>query len=164
MAITLEDGTGIALADSFATVAELTTFATARGLTIGATDAANEILLRKAADYLDGMESRFKGFRATTTQRLVYPRMGVWLYREELGATEIPDALKNAQCQLAVEVFTKDIRPDGATSEVIREKVGPLETEYTSRGSTNSQPSYNKFLDFLHPLILSSKGIPVFRA
>ncbi|MDC1268151.1 hypothetical protein N8Z76_00300 [Gammaproteobacteria bacterium] len=164
MALTIEDGTGIAAADSWATTAELDTFIAARGLTAGVDDAANEILLRKAADYLDGMEDKFKGYRTTTTQRLPFPRLDVWLHREYLDQAAIPEMLKNAQCQLAVELFTKDIRPDGVTAEVIREKVGPIETEYTSQGSTNGQPTYNKAMDFIAVLFKSTGFVPVFKA
>jgi hypothetical protein len=164
MALTIEDGTGVAGADSFATTAELDTFIAARNLTAGADDAANEILLRKAADYLLGMEHRFKGDRSTTAQRLPFPRHSVFLYTDYLGTTEIPVALKNGQIQLAVEAFTKTLRPDGVTQEVVKEKVGPLETAYNPTGSLNGQPTYNVVMDFLAPLLKSTGGIPVYRA
>ena len=163
MALTLEDGTGIAAADSFATVAEANTFATARGLTLPATDAAVEILLRKAADFLLGIEDRFKGTRSTSTQRLPFPRYDVILPGGySLNSNAIPDCLKDGQIQLAIDSQTTALNPVGTGREVIEEKVGALGKKYNPTGGSSISPVFNTALDLLAPILKRSQG-SVFR-
>ena len=98
MSLTIEDGSGVADANSFVTVAEATAYAAARGLSLPATDAEKEQLLVKAADYLLSVEDRFKGERVAADQALSWPRSNVYLYGslEPLPNNQIPKALKNA--------------------------------------------------------------------
>jgi len=159
MALVIENGTGVAEAVSFVTVAEARAFASARGVTLSATDSAVEILLVKASDYLLGLEAFFQGTRSTSTQRLPFPRYDVCLPGGyELGPYVIPEALKEAQIQLAIEGVSRDLRPTGDGREVIREKVGPLETEYARTGSGTIQPAFNKVFDLLLPLMKNQGG------
>ncbi len=165
MSLTIENGTGVAGATSFATVAEARAFASARGVTLSAVDADVEVLLVKAGDYLLGMENRFQGCRSTSTQRLPFPRYDVYLPGGyALLSNVIPDVLKEAQIQLAVEATATDLRPTGEGREVIREKVGPLETEYSASGASSIDPVFNKVSDLLLPLLKSANRLTVFRA
>lgn len=165
MALVIEDGTGVAAAVSFVTVAEARTFAAARGVTLSATDSVVEVLLVKAGDYLLGLENRFKGSRTTSAQRLPFPRYDVVLPGEYyLANNVIPAALKEAQIQLAMEAVNNDLRPTVTGFAVIREKVGPLETEY-STASGSSTPILNKVSDLLAPLLRTAPGrLTIFRA
>jgi hypothetical protein len=165
MSLTIEDGTGVANADSFATVAEAQAFATARGLTLPADDADVEPLLVKAADYLLGLEDQFRGTRTKEAQRLPFPRYDVWkpggwVYDSD----EIPDLLKQAQIRLAVDAYTVDLQPTGTGQEVLREKVGPIETQYAQRGTATITPEFNAAMSLLAPLLKPAGLIPVFRA
>lgn len=165
MSLTIEDGTGVSGATSFATAAEARTFASARGVTLSAVDADVEVLLIKAGDYLLGMENRFQGFRSTNHQRLPFPRYDVYLPGGySLNPYVIPDILKEAQIQLAMEAVNTDLRPTGEGREVIREKVGPLETEYSASGASSINPVFNKVSDLLLPLLKSANRLTVFRA
>jgi hypothetical protein len=128
MAITVEDGTGLGLANSYATAEEFVAYATDRGLTtISEADTdQQEIALIKAADYL---QQKFRllwnGARSTTTQRLDWPRRGVAVpdffdpfFRESgnvplsfqdtlfIAENDIPEFLKEAQYLVAVETFS----------------------------------------------------------
>lgn len=164
MALTIEDGTGVEGADSFATVAEAQAFATARGLTLPETDAEIEPLLVKAADFLLGMEDRFQGTRSKQDQRLPFPRYAVVLPGGwELGSSAIPAAIKEAQIRLAIDANSTDLRPNGTGQEVVREKVGPLETEYNPTGAGTVSPSFHAAMDLLSPL-LRAGGVTVSRA
>ena len=112
MALTIETGAIVANADSYATVAELTTYAAARGQTIAATDAANEILLRKAMDYINAQEHRFQGERVDEEDQLhAFPRYNVCRGAFLLPHTEIPREVKYAQMALAIEAYTLDLLP-----------------------------------------------------
>lgn len=164
MAITIEDGTGVADAVSYVTAAEARTYASARGVTLSAVDAEVEALLVKAGDYLLSVESRFKGTRTTSVQRLPFPRSGVYLHGDYyLGENTIPVALKEAQIQLAIDAQTVDLQPTQDGLSVTREKIGPIETEYsTASGSTS--PSFRKALDLLSPLFKDGGRMTLQRA
>jgi hypothetical protein len=170
MAITVEDGTGLGLANSYATAEEFVAYATDRGLTtISEADTdQQEIALIKAADYL---QQKFRllwnGARSTTTQRLDWPRRGVAVpdffdpfFRESgnvplsfqdtlfIAENDIPEFLKEAQYLVAVETFsgsssTGVIQPPlGRTTK--REKLGVLEVEYfdQAQGSSRQTTKY----------------------
>lgn len=163
MALTIEDGTGLAAADSFATVAEARTFATNRGLTLPEDDADVEVLLRKAADFLIGIEDRFQGQRSTSTQRLPFPRYDVLTPGGyALNSNAIPDCLKDGQIQLAVDGNTTALRPNGTGREVVREKVGALEKQYNPTGGNSVDPVFNAAMDLLKP-IFKQASARVFR-
>lgn len=186
MSLTLEDGTGVADATSFASVAEARTFATARGLSLPVADEDVEKLLTKAGDYLLSIEHKLKGYRTTITQRLPFPRTDVvifgdagegWIpiHGEEniryagagylLASDAIPTMLKEAQIRLAIDANSTDLRPNGTGREVIRKKIGPIETQYAERGSTTISPEFNAALDLLAPLFKPALGgLKVFRA
>jgi hypothetical protein len=80
MTLIVEDGTLVANADSFVTVAEFKTFAASRGVTASAEadDDQVEVALRKAAQY---MQQKFRlmwrGSMVEATQSLSWPRRGV---------------------------------------------------------------------------------------
>lgn len=156
MALTLEDGTGVADAVSFASVTELDTFAAARGLTLPDTQGEKEQLLVKACDYLFSLEDRMKGTRTTTTQRLPFPRTDVVVYGALLASDAIPSRLKEAQMVLAVVAVETELRPDSTGQETKRSKVGSIEEEFFESGDANSQPEFNKALDLMKPLLKSS--------
>lgn len=164
MSLTIEDGSGVADANSFVTVAEATAYAEARGLSLPATDAEKEQLLIKAADYLLSVEDRFKGERVAADQALSWPRKDVYLYGslEPLPDNQIPKALKNAQCQLAVDLVNNDLQPTDQGKEVQTETVGPLSTTYFRSGTSVAQPA--KALALLEPLFRSALGLRTFRA
>jgi len=163
MALTLEDGTGIAAADSFVSVAEANAFATARGRTLPGTVGAVEILLRKAADFLLGMEDRFKGSRSYSAQRLPFPRYGVTTSGGyPLNSNAVPDCLKQGQIQLAIDSQTTALRSVGTGREVIEENVGALGKKYNPTGGNSINPVFNAALDLLSPVLKASRG-SVFR-
>lgn len=163
MALTIEDGTGKADAESYATVAELTAYAAKYGLQISHQDAPNEEALRKAADYLEGREHELKGVRSTDAQRLAFPRSGVVMFRgmSGLDSDEIPERLKEAQMRLAVIAQTTDLRPQGDGREVIEEKLDVISTKYNPTGSNQVQPVFAVVDDILKPLI--RRGLEVLR-
>ena len=152
MALIVEDGTGVANADTFATVAEAQAYATKRGLDMPADEADVEPLLIKAMDFIKSVEERFQGVRTFDDQLLPFPRMGVVLFGNHLPDTTIPDILKEAQCRLAFDAQSIDFFPNASGQEVIEEQVGPLKTKYNPTGSSTVQPIPNAALAILEPL------------
>lgn len=118
MTLTPEDGTGLAAADSYVTLAAYQAYGAARGWTLGADDPADEVNLRRAFDGINRLWS-YLGAAETDEQAGAFPRT-LW--------TGVPQRVKDAQCELAYLVqggldpfATID---SSATSETI--KVGPI--------------------------------------
>lgn len=154
MALVIETGAGIDGADSFATVEDARTFALSRGVTLSATDSVVEVLLRKACDFIESVEARFKGDRVDAAQALSWPRSGVYLFESEteFSQTAIPALLVKAQCQLAMDAVTVDLLPNGTGREVIKQKIDVIETTFSERKAGTVSPELNKAMAILEPL------------
>ena len=158
MALTIEDGTVVPGADSFATVAEADTYAPLLGLSLPVAEVDKEVNLRKAVIYLNSIEHRLKGTRKSEDQELCFPRDNIDLYGKDVSGT-IPTLLKHAQIILSVEYKDNDLLESGDGKEVLKEKTGELETEYAQSGISN--PVYNPVmaLEMLKPLMRPTSGI-----
>lgn len=130
MALVIEDGTGVAEANSYVTEAEIVAYALSRGVVIPADKA--EVNAIKAMDYF---------FTLCLTGELAYPGVQFTLFpRRGLveGDTDpdavltIPAMVKLAQMQLAMDAFGGvDLTPSrNAEPALKRRKTGPLEREY----------------------------------
>lgn len=160
MALTIEDGSLVAGANSYATVAECRAYAALRGLTLPVADGEVEILLIKAADYLESFEGRYKGSRVNATQALAWPREYVIIYgSDDFPVDEIPEQLKNAQCQLAFDAIANDLQATGTGREVVKEKVDVIEVEYAPGGGHVVQAVFAKAMAFLQPLFNSGFAV-----
>ena len=151
MAIIVEDGTHVDNANSFVDVATCRTFCSARGLTLPTADAEVEVLLIKAMDYLQSLETKFQGSRENTGQELVFPRKNISFFGESITG-EIPLVLKNAQCRLAYDWSKNDLQKTGTDREVLKTKLGPMEKQFAETGSTSPQFTPVAALDMLEPL------------
>lgn len=151
----VEDGTGIAGANTYATVAEARAYATARALTLPVSDTAVENALILACDKLESY--RYKGKKTDEDNRLEWPRKDVFVGSAITALDDdfIPDRLKLAQCQLAYDSTLTDLQPTGSGREVVREKVDVLEVEYAKEGSGSITPQFNKAESYLAPLLQS---------
>jgi hypothetical protein len=132
MALITEDGTGKADAESYITVAAASTRLANLGLTNWATlsNAEMEQALRRATQFmLQAFRGRWTGFRRTSTQALDWPRYDVCVDGYPVAVDSVPTAVANACADLAFKAASGDLNADLARG-VIREKVGPIETEY----------------------------------
>ncbi len=169
MALIIENGSIVANADSYATVAQLRTFATKRGATVPTPDPDCEKILIKAMDYLATLEDSYKGARVSASQALSWPRTGVYINGFEFSASAIPQQLIDAQCSLAILAQTVDLLPTGTVAErgaVIRQKVGPIERAFAEPSSYRSTPALRAANPFLGPLLKGGAGsgaVPVVR-
>ena len=93
---------GSASADTYATLAEFVTYAENVGWSLESTNAKNEQNLRRAAQWLD-REFIWRGTRVNSTQVLEWPRVLDFYPHGVLtiSSTEIPQAVKDAQCEIA---------------------------------------------------------------
>jgi hypothetical protein len=166
MTLVVEDGTGSnPLANSFISLTDARAYATARGVTLPAVDADCEILAVKAMDYIEGQRDNFKGNRVASTQPLQWPRTGVVIDGFDIAETAIPLELPKAQAQCMCELQAGlELLPTQSDSRVlIRDKVGPLEQEWSDYGG--NIPSFPKVDMLMRPLMRNSGfGLTTFRA
>jgi hypothetical protein len=147
MTLIVEDGTIVAGAESYNTLAEITTYHANRGNAAWAllTSTVQEQCARKATDYLAYVyKGYWKGVLVIASQSLDYPRDKVYLEATVngsnlLASTVIPSGLKNAHAELSLIASTEVLLP--AKSKSVRKKtIGPLTTEYEPL-----QPNYKKY-------------------
>jgi hypothetical protein len=168
MALVIENGSLVAGANSYVGVADARAFAEARASNLPVDDSEVEAALIVAMDYLESLRGEYQGKKVDpATQALQWPRTGVVLDGWQVPVDHIPQVLKFAQSQLAIEAAAgTDLMPTGDGREVIREKVDVLETEYAPGAGGAPQPYLAKVRAFLEPLISSGGfgGIKVIRA
>lgn len=144
--------------DTYASEAELASYASARGITVTGTPS---VLLLLAIDYLATLEDRWQGERTSPTQPLAWPRTGVYVYGTALADDAIPQSLKDAQIRLALEadsgVALMPTVPVGGRGSVIKEKVDVVEVSYDS-GYNNTQPIFTAVTGLLKPLFRTGAG------
>lgn len=108
MALTIQDGTPLDGADSYATVAEYDTYIDRRGYTDAGTDADKEVSLVKAYDFMESL---------------------TWLQNHDYAFT-IKDNMSPANCEIAYRIsqgFDPFIAPD---QKVLSEQVDTLSVTY----------------------------------
>lgn len=138
MALVVEDGTGMANANSFVSRADYIAFAALRGVVIPDT-VASDVELVKAIDKI--LTMCFKGTKAVDGQALPFPRheedyLGVLVYPDD----EVPADVIRGQILFAMAVHDGvDLMPNHVGGVGIkREKIGPIETEYDNATAYDS--------------------------
>jgi len=129
--------------NSYATEAELTTYATDRGITL---TGAPDVLLIKAMDWLEVQP--FSGSKTDHTQDLQFPRN---------GETTVPAAIKTAQMVAAVLIDSGEdlLAPQGR--RVLSESVaGAVSVSYSDTGRQSTY--YPQLAALLRPYLGSAGG------
>ena len=141
MAFIVEDGSIIANANAYITVAELKAYWDSRADTITQVDAEVQAAIIIATQYVD-LNYNWRGEIVSDTQNLDWPRANVIDDQgRSLASDAIPTALKNAICEYAKRQLASSIQPDVSTEvggiTKIREKVDVIEQEIEyEEGST----------------------------
>lgn len=153
--IVKEDGSGLINANSYVTVAELTTFSTDRQLGLPDTDNdAMVALLLKAMDFLEGLW--YKGSPTSAIQTLKFPRAGIYVDGVEIPDGEVPAQLPRAQMALCVIANSTDLVPIETPQDanLTMMKVGPITFEYDYKAGS-SIPRTSRILGMLYGLLES---------
>jgi len=134
MVLIVEDGTGVADAESYVSVAALRTWATGRGYLLPTEDAEVESLLRKACDFIE--RKSFVGTVEFTDQPLSFPRL-ITNSEGVAVSTGIPTRLKTAQCMLAMESMNGALTAAARAQKYTATKIDQIYLKYanTSDGS-----------------------------
>lgn len=133
MAIIVEDGSNVENANSYVTEAELSEYATARGITL---TTASEQLLILSMDYIEALE--YKGIKTYEEQPLQWPRYNVTVDGYWLDSDEIPKELKAGQMATAIAIDQGNSPLQTVGRSTKREKVDVLEVEYMDGSSINT--------------------------
>lgn len=157
MALVVEDGTSVAGANSYITLVEVRAYALSRGLILSAVDATVEVMCIKAMDYLESFRDKFQGTKVFETQVLQFPRYNVYIDSILNSETVIPQLLKNAQCQLVMDISNGvDIQPTSTGYGVKMERIeGAVTTEYDNSIGGNV-PKMRVFENLINPLLVKS--------
>lgn len=163
--LVVENGSGLAHATSYLSVADATSYielyASAANQTAWseASTSQRELALRQATQYLDAVYGpRWKGRRAHEPQALHWPRWDVfdddgWL----VGADVLPRQLLDACAEVALRALTEELVPDLETSGAVkseRVKVGSLETATEYFGGNVPIREYRVVDALLRPLVI----------
>tara|TARA_R110000765_G_scaffold388125_1_gene480316 strand:+ start:81 stop:575 length:495 start_codon:yes stop_codon:yes gene_type:complete len=130
--LNIENGSVVPDADSYATAAELVTYAANYGLTIPGTEAEQEALLRRA--YLQMNVMPWKGYAMSVDQTGAWPRYAVCRNGYTLPSDSIPAQVKQGQMALSAEIHADDIDPpEQRTGAVTKERVeGAVDVQYSA--------------------------------
>lgn len=157
MALIIEDGSIVTGANSFTTDAELVQYAADRSFTLPATEAERDALQILAMDYIFSVEDEMQGLRVSELQELPYPRNNVCLNCFLVAGDSIPETLKKAQMELAVQANTSELLINKSTQNVAKQKLGDLEVEYFSGGSWSTVRT-DRADTYLKPLLRKNGG------
>ncbi|MFA5387275.1 MAG: DnaT-like ssDNA-binding protein [Candidatus Paceibacterota bacterium] len=160
MTITVEDGTGLSTSESYISVTNASTYHSNRGNAAWAalaSDTVREQLLRKATDYMvQAYRLRWKGDRVSATQALDWPRSSVCVDGYSVDSDIVPNEVQTACAELALKASSATLYADQSQG-VVREKIGPIETEYDKNSSQAVQ--YKAIDSMLRPYLARPAGV-----
>jgi hypothetical protein len=177
MALIAENGTGVTGAESYATIAALDAWWAARShKPYAATWAAlgtpaKEGSAREAAAYLDARYgARYRGARKTSTQGLLWPRVGpddedgtptAVVGADGFDLADLPPQLLAAMAEVAVRAATSDLAPDiGAEGLVKTHKLGDASVTFQDANlETGSAATIDRSIGILDAIMA-----PILRA
>jgi len=129
MAITIDATVGGSTSNSYVTLAEAVAYFEGRLNTAAwdvlTSDEAKNVALVSACRRID--QEEFSGVRSSLEQALAWPRWGASADGIRVDSQEIPQRVKNAQCELALFMLQSDLLADTGLEGFERVKVGPLE-------------------------------------
>lgn len=158
MALIVEDGTGLATANTYASVATANAYFTARGITTWTgIDALKEAALIRGSFALDGMYgTKWPGFKASLEQAMDWPRTDA----DDIDGYDldgVPIAVVNAACEAAlIELASAGSLTSSGTAGVKVETVGPISTEYFS--ASGSKATYRTISSVLSRIVSTGSG------
>ncbi len=135
MALIVETGSIVAGADAYCTEQYADDYHESMGNTAWNAVVDKEAAIRKATLYMSqNYWNRWAGIRTYQHQYLDWPRYGIVAFGYPVQQDVIPDAIKRACADLALKASTGELLADQDIA-VVREKIGPIETEYDKNAS-----------------------------
>lgn len=132
MTLVIENGSGVAGANSYVSVNDASVFFSARELSI---PSAGHLL--QAADFIENLS--FAGSTTHDTQIMSFPRTGIFdLNKRPYTENAVPRAVINAQLWLSNYIRDGFSPSAVATQAIKKEKVDSLEVEFFGAGETSN--------------------------
>lgn len=159
--IIIENGSNVANANSYVSVADARTYAANRGVALSIDDDEVAKLLIKATDYLESKACEYQGSPTNSDQALAWPRICVSLNGADVLSDSIPKKLKDAQIQTAMAI-SEGFEPLGNVSAgdyVVEETVGPITTKFADPSKVGVAPKLHGVDALLAPLCGKCAGI-----
>lgn len=166
MSLTVEDGSGVAGAESYATVAFIDAYWAGRThaalyttwTAVTTTTAKKEGAAREATAYIDATWGlRYRGVRRGYVQGLLFPRTDAF---DDAGypLPDLPAELKRAVAELAPKAIAGSLTPDikAGGGIINRVKAGSVEVEYAVNQQV--EKSYPALERMLAPILTSASG------
>lgn len=140
MALIVEDGSIVAGADSYISLADARTLAANWGIALPIDDTEAEIALRKGTAYIGLNEGQFSGSRVSNTQSLSWPRNDAYRYGVLLANDSIHPDIQLAQVQAAgVYGDGVEVRPVSDGSVITSEEIAStIKLGYENKSGSNS--------------------------
>ncbi len=153
--ITVEDGTIVANANSYISVAEARTYAENRGVVLPVDNDKVAAMLIQATDFLESKCCLYAGTKTDPAQSLEWPRTDAYILGgEPYDSHTIPKNLKSAQAAAVIAVSQGlSLLPNiTAQDYVIEETVGPITTKYANPIQTGIDTQFTGVDSLLAPL------------
>lgn len=139
MALTVEDGTGLAAADAYESASETDARLVLLGYAVfpALSEAAQEPIIRRETAAVDAFLSEFaSGHALARTQARLFPRVNSWTRSGRLlGSSEVPDEIKAAvalRCEARAAGKIEDLR--GEDGRVIVSSAPGSSVQYARAG------------------------------
>ncbi len=119
---------------AYSTTAELTAYATARGVTL---TSDLDVLITKASDYIESLS--YQGDRYVLEQVNAWPRMNVVIDNYLIPSDIVPQGIKNAEMQVAIEIESGNNPIGNVDRAVKQESLGDLSVTYMDSASDKTR-------------------------
>ena len=159
MSLIVENGTGLADADSYISLVDARAYGIKYGYTLPVDDTQADIFLRKAALYVDLFEGSYSGERLVDTQALAWPRVNAYKCagrdQIDLPSDEVPIEIQNAQV-IAAHFYSAgvNVRANDDGKNIASEEVtGAVKVSYFDNGKTGATIEITEANDMLANLL-----------
>lgn len=154
MALIVEDGSIVAMANSFISLVDARTMADTLGLTLPADNAQAETVLINGVRYVNSQEPSLQGTRVSIDQTMCEPRNDVIKFGFEVPNDIVPSEAICAQVEAAAAI-TAGVNPypvDTGKEVKLEEVTGAVKREFFESRSTASDIEITSALNCLYPI------------
>lgn len=169
MAITVEDGSIVANANSFVSLQDYIDYATILGLDVNV-DGKAESQLISAAQFIN-IQRNLKGSLVSRDQPMAYPRSGLVLESWSWLHTEIPRQVIQLQMTKAIEVFKgfdviSGVDSNSSSAQVVKKErlEGAITIEYETSGENGTKVSSISSSQAILSVLTKNNGLQLVRS
>jgi hypothetical protein len=137
--IVVEDGSIVAGANSYVSLAEVKDYFANRAYSVPVDDETTKAAMILSLNFIESFRAKFKGCKKDAAQALQFPRTRLRLDGYPVNDNAIPTVLKWAQCEATYKITqSEDLQPNLTAMTIKAETVGPITTEYSDVVQTST--------------------------